>query len=59
MLLQKTNEISRVDVFVGSLPPDTTKDDLRSVFSKLGQVGEITLKSNERYAFISFNNCQG
>jgi RNA-dependent RNA polymerase len=47
------------DVFVGSLPPDTTKDDLRSVFSKLGQVGEITLKSNERYAFISFNNCQG
>ncbi|MCE7766833.1 hypothetical protein GQL56_29860, partial [Pseudomonas putida] len=48
------------EVFVGGLDKDATEDDLRKVFSQVGEVTEVRLlmnpqtKKNKGFAFLRF-----
>ncbi|CAL1293699.1 unnamed protein product, partial [Larinioides sclopetarius] len=50
------------EVFLGGLPPDVTERDIRSSFSKFGQINKVTIMWNHRkrkcrgYGFLSFEH---
>lgn len=47
-------------VYVGNIPHNASKSDLKTLFSVFGKIAQVTLKSNRdstyRYAFIVFEN---
>lgn len=49
---KKFNAQSRL--FVGSLPRDITLEELKEMFSKHGELGQVYFNKDGAYAFINF-----
>ena len=49
-----------VKIFVGGVPPDTNKEELKSYFSRFGRISKIDLPLNNKnntlkgFAFVTF-----
>lgn len=43
-----------VKIFIGNLSPDTTSDELRSLFSQYGKIGECTIVKN--FGFVHMDD---
>lgn len=49
---KKFNANSRL--FVGNLPRDIPYEELKSIFSKYGELGQVYFNKDGAYAFINF-----
>ncbi|XP_049400211.1 heterogeneous nuclear ribonucleoprotein Q-like isoform X2 [Solanum stenotomum] len=59
-VVKERRKRKEIEIFVGGLDKDATEDDLRKVFSKVGEVTEVRLmmnshtKKNKGFAFLRF-----
>ncbi|XP_055807175.1 heterogeneous nuclear ribonucleoprotein Q-like isoform X2 [Solanum dulcamara] len=59
-VVKERRKRKEIEIFVGGLDKDATEDDLRMVFSKVGEVTEVRLmmnshtKKNKGFAFLRF-----
>jgi len=59
-VVKERRKRKEIEIFVGGLDKDATEDDLRKVFSKVGEITEVRLlmnsqtKKNKGFAFLRF-----